>query len=233
MDDLTFRKAVYANPFTSDSDVIKAAKNDPKKQAFWQELKAMEKELHAAMNIPVPENLAQRLILRQSINEHKKEHNKRPWYLALAASAVLATILTVGMLNGGADKFTHDVYAHVDHMNYELSKSQTVNMNDMNSKLASFNGHIDGEIGEVLSANYCYLDKIRSLHLIIKGEHGLTSLFVVPESIGESMGSSFSNGIFEGASFLLESAKIIVVGENKSDVEKIENQARAAFTFSA
>jgi len=233
MDDLSFRKMVYADPFTNNSEVINAAKKDPKKQAFWNELKAMERELKAAMDIPVPDNLAERLILRQSISEYKKEHKKRPWYLALAASAVLASILSVGILTSGEDSFTKDVYAHVGHVDEELMKSPATNIHEMNSKLASFNGRINGEIGEVLSANYCYLDKIRSLHMIIRGKHGLTSLFVVPESIGESMSSSFSNGIFEGASFLLESAKIIVIGENKSDVEQIEANAKAALTFSA
>ena len=233
MDDLTFRKTVYAEPFTTNSDVIEAAKNDPKKQAFWDEIKSMETELQAAMNIPVPDTLAERLILRQTISEHKKEYKKRPWYLALAASVLLASVLSVSMIFTGDDKFTNDVYAHAEHVEHELMKSQKVDLNAINNKLASFNGQVNGDIGEVLSANYCYLDKIKSLHMIIRGEHGLTSLFVVPEAITQGMSSSFSNGIFEGASFLLESAKIIVVGENKSDVQELEHLAKSALLFSA
>jgi hypothetical protein len=233
MDDLTFRKTVYAEPFTKDPSVIEAASKDAKKQAFWNEIKVMEAELQAAMNIPVPENLAEKLILRQSLSAHKSASQKRPWYIALAASVVFASVLTFGMLNTGSDKLTNDVFAHIDHVNTELMKSARVDANSVNDKLASFNGQVDGDLGEVVSANFCYLDKIKSLHLIIRGENGLTSLFVVPDSISDSISKTFSNATYKGASFLLESAKVIIVGENKNDVELLEQRAKQAMSFSA
>lgn len=233
MDDLTFRKTVYAEPFTKDPAVIEAAAKDQKKQAFWNELKTMEMELQAAMNVQVPEHLAEKLILRQTLSEHKSATQKRPWYLALAASVVFASVLSFSMLNSDANQLSDDVLAHMDHVDVELMKSARVDINAVNDKLASFNGQVDGELGEVVSANYCYLDKIKSLHVIIRGENGLTSLFVVPDSITDSISKTFSNATYQGASFLLESAKVIVVGENKSDVERLEQRARQAMSFSA
>lgn len=233
MDDLTFRKTVYADPFTMDPAVIEAASKDSKKKAFWDEIKAMEVQLQTAMNIPVPENLAERLILRQTLSQHKSDSQKRPWYIALAASVVFASVLSFGMLNSGNSKLTDDVFAHMSHMDVELNKSAQVDINTVNDKLASFNGQVNGDLGEVVSANYCYLDKIKSLHVILRGENGLTSLFVVPNSITDTIGKSFSNATYQGASFLLESAKVIVIGENRSDVERLEQRAKQAMSFSA
>ncbi|MFT6269157.1 MAG: hypothetical protein ACJAVV_001981 [Alphaproteobacteria bacterium] len=233
MDDLTFRKAVYAEPFTTDPAVLDAAAQDPKKQAFWKGIKAMENELKAAMQIPVPENLAEKLILRQSLSEHNSHSQKRPWYLALAASVVFASVLTIGMLNTGNNKLTNDVFAHMSHVDVEIMKGIPVGPNTINDKLASFNGQVNGDLGEVVSANYCYLDKIKSLHLIIRGENGLTSLFVVPDSITESLSDTFNNATYEGVSFLLNSAKVIVVGENKADVQLLEKRAKQAMSFTA
>lgn len=234
MDDLSFRKAVYADPFTKDRAVIDAALQDPKKQAFWDELKQMETQLQQAMNIPVPENLAERLILRQSLKQHEKTQQKRPWYLALAASVLLASVVSFNMISGSdGSKFENDVFAHMEHVNIELMKSGEVDMNAVNAKLASFNGSVDESIGDIASANYCYLDKIKSLHVIIRGERGLTSLFVVPDSITESVSDTFSNASFQGAAFLLESAKIIVVGEDSQAVEDIKARAKSSLRFSA
>lgn len=233
MDDLTFRKTVYAEPFTKDPEVIEAASKDQKKQAFWDELKAMEIELQAAMNVQVPEHLAEKLILRQTLSEHKSVTQKRPWYIALAASVVFASVLSFSMLNSSGNQLSDDVLAHMSHVDFELMKSAQVDINTVNDKLASFNGQVDGELGEVVSANYCYLDKIKSLHVIIRGENGLTSLFVVPDSITDSISKTFSNATYQGASFLLESAKVIVVGENRSDVERLEQRAKQAMSFSA
>lgn len=234
MDDLSFRKAVYADPFTKDQAVIDAAQQDANKKNFWDELKAMENELQQAMNIPVPENLAERLILRQSLTEHKSTEQRRPWYLALAASVVLASVVSFNMLSGiDSTKFENDVFAHMHHVDYELAKSGEVDMNAVNAKLASFNGSVDGNIGDIVAANYCYLDKIKSLHVIIRGEEGLTSLFVVPDSITESISESFSDASFKGAAFLLESAKIIIVGESDEQVENLKARAKSSLSFSA
>lgn len=193
----------------------------------------MEADLKAAMNIPVPENLAEKLILRQSLTEHKNHSQKRPWYLALAASVVFASVLSIGMLNTGSSSLTQDVLAHMSHINAEIVKSGQVDMLTVNDKLASFNGQINGDLGEVVSANYCYLDKIKSLHLIIRSQNGLTSLFVVPDSITESLSKSFSDATYEGASFLLNSAKVIVVGQNKLDVQQLQARAQQTMSFAA
>jgi hypothetical protein len=233
MDDLNFRKAVLAEPFTKDPQVIEAAKNDSQKKAFWVEIQAMENDIAEVMKIPVPENLAERLILRQSIKQHDTVTKQRPWYLALAASVVFAAVLGVSMMSGGPNKLENDVFAHMDHVEVELMKSAQVDLNAVNGKLASFNGQVNDGIGEIVSANYCYLDKIKSLHVIVRGENGLTSLFVVPDSITESISDTFTNATFKGASFLLESAKIIVVGENADDVEQLERNAKASMSFSA
>ena len=106
-------------------------------------------------------------------------------------------------------------------------------MNAVNAKLASFNGSVDESIGNIVSANYCYLDKIKSLHVIIRGERGLTSLFIVPDSITASVSDTFSNASFQGAAFLLESAKIIVVGDDSQSVEDIKARAKSSLRFSA
>jgi len=233
MDDLTFRKTVYAEPFTNDPAVIEAASKDITKQAFWDEIKAMEIQLQSAMDIPVPENLAEKLILRQSLSEHKTATQKRPWYLALAASVVFASVLSFTISNTTSDKLAQDIYTHMQHLDVEIMRSAQVDINSVNDKLASFNGQVKGNLGEIISANYCYLDKIKSLHMIVRGENGLTSLFVMPDSITESIGDSFNNATYQGASFLVKSAKIIVIGENKSDVERLEQRAKQAMLFSA
>lgn len=233
MDDLTFRKAVYAEPFTTNPAVIEAATHDPKKQAFWDAVKTMENDLKSAMEIPVPENLAEKLILRQSIQEHRSHSQKRPWYLALVASVVFASVLTIGMLKTDNGKLTDNIFAHMSHVDIEMMNSTQIGSSTINEKLASFNGQVNGYLGEVVSANYCYLDKIKSLHLIIRGENGLTSLFVVPDSITESLSKTFNNATYKGTSFLLNSAKVIVVGENQADIEQLQQRAKQAMSFTA
>ncbi|MFC4698831.1 DUF3379 family protein [Glaciecola siphonariae] len=232
MDDITFRRTIYSDPFTQDPEVIEAAKADPKKHAFWEEIRSMESALQEAMDIPVPEDLADKLILRQSLSDYKQTKQRRPWYMALAASVVLASVLTVGIMTQPSGNLAADVFAHMSHMEYELNKGGNVDLAMVNDKLAAYNGQISDGIGEIISANYCYLDSIKSLHMIIKGENGLASVFVLPSQASKGVDESFSNDEYSGASFLLESAKVIVVGENTSQVNELTSKAKQLLSFS-
>lgn len=233
MDDLTFRRTVYADPFTKDPEVIKAAKQDPEKQAFWDDIRAMENDLQAAMNVSVPENLAEKLLLKQTMTEHNKQKRQRPWYLAIAASVALAAIVSVAVLRAFPADLANDALAHVEHMSAEVAKYGPVDMQAVNVKLASYNGAVEDGLGEIVSANYCYLNKIRSLHLIVQGSEGLLSLFVVPEEKTNKVDDRFSNEEHVGTSFLLESARIIVVGENEEEVGYFADKAKQYMRFSA
>jgi secreted PhoX family phosphatase len=160
MDELSFRRTIYAEPNTTDPDIIQAAKDDPAKQVFWDEVKAMDAQLAQAMSIPVPENFADKLILRQGMDEFSQKRQKRPWYIALAASVAMVVGVSYVTLFAGNNGLANDIYAHINHeyMNKEIAMTgQHVSQNVINEKMATFNGVLSGEIGDVLSANYCYL----------------------------------------------------------------------------
>ncbi len=234
MDELTFRRTIYAEPNTTDPDILQAAKDDPAKQAFWDEVKVMDDQLLQAMNIPIPENLADKLILRQGMNEFTQKRRKRPWYIALAASVAMFLGVSYMTLFASNSGLVNDVFAHVTHeyMAKEIAMSRpNITQEVLNEKITTFNGTLAEEIGEVVSANYCYLNTIRSLHMIVKGEKGLLSLFVVPQSLSEDVKEEFSNDKLVGTSFLLASMKIIIVGNDREDVAQLRQVAQSSLRF--
>ncbi len=234
MDELSFRRTIYAEPNTSDPDIIQAAKDDPAKQAFWDDVKATDAQIAQAMNISVPENFADKLILQQGMNEFTQTRQKRPWYIAMAASVAMVVGISYMTLFAGNNGLANDVFAHVSHeyMAKELAmSSKNVTQQVLNEKMTSFNGALSEDIGEVVSANYCYLNAIRSLHMIVKGERGLLSLFVVPQSQSQDLKEEFSNDELVGTSFLLASAKIIIVGSDREDVSQLQKVAQNSFKF--
>jgi hypothetical protein len=182
----------------------------------------------------VPENFADKLILRQGMDEFSQKRQKRPWYIALAASVAMVVGVSYVTLFAGNNGLANDIYAHINHeyMNKEIAMTgQHVSQNVINEKMATFNGVLSGEIGDVLSANYCYLGTIKSLHMIIKGKTGLINLFVVDNNNSKELKEDFSTNGLVGTSFLLQSAKIIIVGDDKEQVSHLQTAAQSAFRF--
>ena len=93
MDELEFRRRIYADPETTDSDVVEAAKEDESKRSFWNEQKQFDKQLKQALKVDVPEDLASKLIWQQSADEFTRYKRRSRWYLAMAASVAF----TVGI----------------------------------------------------------------------------------------------------------------------------------------
>ncbi|MGQ8366812.1 DUF3379 family protein [Glaciecola sp. 1036] len=232
MDDLTFRRTVYADPFTQDKEVIQAAQDDPKKQAFWEEVKEMESAIEQAMNIPVPDNLSEKLLLKQSIGQEKKEQKRKRWVYGMAASVAVTAMLSFSYMRYGTS-ISATALTHIDHADYEVANYGPVDLQTVNAKLVNFNGHLENGLDNMLSANFCYLNTVKSLHIIVQGKEGLLSLFILPQDVTDPIDAQFSNEELSGVSFLLESTRLLVVGENEEEINSLAESAKQLLSFSA
>ena len=76
MDDLQYRRSIYADPASLDDDILAAQNADPSKKRLAEELILFDEKIKEAMNIPVPDDLCNKLLLRQSFASHQQEKRK-------------------------------------------------------------------------------------------------------------------------------------------------------------
>ncbi|MEW6983319.1 DUF3379 family protein [Colwelliaceae bacterium 6471] len=216
MDDLQFRRSIYADPNSTDKDVRTAQREDPSKDNFAKEIQKLDKKISAALDVPVPEDLYNNLILRQTLSSHQQQKRKTRVQLALAASVAFAIGLTMNsMLFSSAYSNLGDyALAHVYHEADYFSNNDEakVSLASLNEKMASFDGSFTSSIGKLLSADYCHFDGRKSLHLVFQGETDVVAVFVVPQSKDLIFESEFSDNKLNGASTKFARANVIVVG---------------------
>ena len=58
MDELEFQKRVLAQPNDLDSELKELANEDPQRAQFIKDSEAFDEQIKAALNVPVPEDLA-------------------------------------------------------------------------------------------------------------------------------------------------------------------------------
>ena len=223
MDDLLFRRSIYADPKTNDPDVNAAKDADPTRQKFAQEVEQLDQKIFQALNVDVPEGLSEKLILRQSLASHQKQKKSGRIKLALAASVAFAIGITVNHL-----QFSHAftsvgdyAIAHTEHEAHYFSNEDeaTVSLASLNKKMASFNGQFSGEMGELLMADFCRFDGMKSLHLIFKGKTSPVNVYVLPENEHLFMSKSFANDKFNGLVNNFKNSHIIVVGDKSESLK--------------
>ena len=234
MDELEFRRRIYADPETTDSDVVEAAKADESKRSFWNEQKQLDKQFKQALKVEVPDDLASKLIWQQSADEFTRYKRRSRWYVAMAASVAFTIGIGLTMwyhqpLSIGGQALAHMQYAEMEHAHSLLP----VDLNIVNAKLASFGGSLSEMLDGIEVANYCHLSTVRSLHLIVNTPQGKMSVFVVPQRGDISVPSEFEDSQYHGESIKMRRANVMVVGDKGADLSEMKKAVSERIQFSA
>lgn len=234
MDELEFRRRIYADPNTTDSDVVEAAKADNSKRDFWNEQKQLDTQLKQAAKVEVPEDLVNKLIWQQSADEFNRYKRKSRWYMALAASVAFTVGIGFTMWYHQPVSLGGQALAHMQYAETERAHTfSPVNLEMVNAKLASFGASFTDDIGNVEVANYCHLSTVRSLHLILDTPEGKMSVFIVPERSDIRVPAEFEDKQYRGESLTLQHASIMVVGDKHADLENMKKSVADRIRFSA
>ena len=234
MDELEFRRRIYADPETTDSDVVEAAKADDNKRHFWNEQKQLDKQLKQALKVDVPEDLANKLIWQQSADEFTRYKRRSRWYLAMAASVAFTVGIALTMWHHKPLSIGGQALAHMQYADMEQAHSLLpVDLNMVNAKLASFGASFNEMLDGVEVANYCHLSTVRSLHLIVDTPQGKMSVFVVPERGDVTVPSEFADKQYRGESLKLQRANVMIVGDKDADLSEMKEAVAKRIQFSA
>ncbi len=236
MDDLQFRRSIYADPTSIDQDIIAAQKADPAKKQLAQELCQFDAKLKQAMKVSVPDDLCNKLLLRQTLASHQQEKRKTRIHLALAASVAIVAGLVVNYLQFSSSYTNLGDYAlaHVYHEQEYFSNDDNarVSLTSLNKKMTTFNGSFSGSVGELISAGYCRFDGMKSLHLVFQGLTDTVTVFVVPKKEHLSFTDKFSDENLQGESLRFEHANILVVADKNESLSQWERTINDNITWS-
>lgn len=235
MDELEFRRTLFADPNCTDEKILQAISQDPKKRDFYNELKKLDKSMLQASQVKVPDDLVHKLIMRQTMQTYKESKVRNRIQLAMAASIAFVVGITFTMWQQqNLLNLADQAIAHVYHEgSYALDAQDNVSLQQVNAKLAQFGGEFTEELGRVYYANFCDFENVRSLHMVMQSEHGKVSVFIIPhDDTHNADGSAHARG-YQSQAMDVNRASIIVVGEEGTNIQEMKEQLKRKIHFSA
>ncbi|WP_158678933.1 DUF3379 family protein [Pseudoalteromonas sp. T1lg75] len=231
MDELEFRRRLLAQPHDKDKALLEYAQQSPERLALVNELKSFDKELQQAMQVPVPESLADKIILRQSMSDDGSDvcvpmprSVKRPWYLALAASIAIVFSVALYQLNSPTLTIGEHALAHVYHEIDSLESQDRLDMATVNARLSELGGQLSALPGEVTYARFCRFKGQKSLHLVFESDFGPMTVFIVPTN-NEYLGDNyFSDQRFAGRVSHFPQGDAILVAAAKAPIDEYQSR---------
>jgi len=216
MDDILFRHTAIATPSDKSKEFLDTVEENEQNKALVKEAKAFDVQLQSMLKVPVPENLADKILLEQSflIENDKKSSNR--WHIAIAASVAFIIGISLPSISSFTEP-TPDMGTvainHVIQEYYMTSKiDEKATMPMINAKLASYGGKLTSDLANVTFVNFCDFKGIKALHMVMKGEKGPVAVFVVPGDAGFIEKAEFHNHDLKGMTEKMGKSDIVIDG---------------------
>lgn len=233
MDELKFRREAYENPNNQEVDFLQAMGESKERLAFIKDLKQLDQQIEAALKIDVPEGLEAKLLLNQQLQQHQAQRRKTGFTLALVASIAFIAGASFSLLRLGPVDLGQHALAHVYHETMAMQVENDISFNTINAQLAAMNtlpnARFTEQPGRVLFSTYCDFQGVKSIHLVIQGEQGKVTLFIVPVEERMVLEESFADNRYLGIGFTADNAYMLLVAENHKDLDHITHEIKQSF----
>ena len=246
MDELEFRKRLYANPNTPDQELLDAAQNNPELQKILDETQELEADVTQLLSsVAAPQGLRDQLLNIPSQAESETATTVFPdraaanssyfQYYAVAATLLLAVGVTFSlMFNSGPSSaeiaFGNEVIQHLYVDEAEINAitagtdSSILAMPVINQAMADSGTrlvNVDFLQGiPVRMAKPCpVLPAYQSAHLVIQGSQGAVSIIVVNNS-PVNLEYTIRDDRFEGVVVPMGEGNMILLGETDENLDQ-------------
>ena len=233
MDELSFRRRIYADPNDNGTDITAACQQDKQKAKFKAEMLEFDKLLQDSLQVDVPDNLTERILLGQSIDFQHKQKRKHRWHLAMAASVAFAVGITFQMVGVSPryDTLGDHALAHLNAEIDHIPAVATYSQEQLNVKLAHFGGEMTQTVAPIKFANFCDFDGTTSLHLVLQSGDKDVTVFIVPADSGLKSSRQFSDMNYRGETIQTQSADMVIITEKDDSLEKWRNQLQKSIKW--
>lgn len=195
MNCLEFRRRNLVDPNDRDEAFVAHRRRCADCARFAAEVDTLDDKLLHALKVPVPEELATRIRLRQVIADEHDRRRLRPWQYALAASVLVSVVLSAffGWQVYSTDRYVERLRAamveHIQHEPQFLVGRVDTAADDLKRVLAAFGGEVVGDFATVNHAQICVLQNqnVPVAHSVLAGEHGpVTVLYLRGDPLAQA-----------------------------------------------
>ena len=230
---LAFRRAKLADPNRLSGQALAHLTGCPSCQAFARRIDANEKRLARALAVPVPDGLADRIVLGATGRRPSSPY--RLW--ALAATVLLTTGIGFAWLKRPPAEpqynFAASAIAHVKHEPESFTLIKDADPQRFATILTSFGADMRAPIGKVRYVKLCPVPGGTAWHIVFETEDGLVTLMLIPGQRPRG------RNLFEekdGMSALVRAAGqgcYVIVAETRAKVESTDRLLKQRINWTA
>ena len=184
MNCLSARRLISTDINQKNPELVEHLRGCASCKAFYDRQLKFDRTLTEAVEIDVPEGLADRILVEQRIHQKKTRDKKYRW-TAMAASIVL--VVSVGLI-GTLHSPPSIASAIVEHVKAEqmlLHGEGDIPLAELNTLLKPHGVRADASIGRAVHAGNCLIQGILGAHIVFAGINAPVTLIVMPHELND------------------------------------------------
>lgn len=234
MNGLQFRKQCIIDPDTPDMEFQQALETDENRH-FQEQCKEFDSKLADAFDVAVPDDLAQRIIDRNSAQKsaHSRGFTWSNWRPSLAAAASVAAtmVLAVSLLLRPQVAVSEMMIDHLYDDIKALHVRTVVADAELLHVLQHFNVGIErSSIGTLHYADVCDIDKTKGMHFVYDGASGPVTVIYLPGKDVKRL-QAISRDQYQGVIFPYQQGVMAIIGLMGEDVLQQKKKVQKALLW--
>ena len=180
MNELEFRRRLLTDPNDKTPDMQAYLRDNPALVAEVQRLRQLDHSVREAMQVPVPEGLESRILVRQSWT--KRAPKRLAWAASILLTISVASSVGYYVYDGQIRRsnLQTTLVELTDNALAKLDNTVRVDPNQVKSLISHIGAYLKDDLGTVYYAKKCNIQGQNAAHLIVAGEHGPITLFMLP-----------------------------------------------------
>jgi hypothetical protein len=228
MDCLEFRRLIGADPRTTDPAARAHLETCARCQDAYSRAQAFEARIANALNVAVPEGLADRVLLKQLTVERRRGGLRHGW-IALAAAAALVVAIGLWRLDRASTASLPALaVAHIEgHEKPALAYRDPIAAANVERAFADRGVALKSVPAGVSYVNKCPLGDWRTVHMVMPEGDQPVSVFYVANYHANGA-ENFQRGGFAGREVPLGDGTLLMLAANDAHFDALEHTWRNA-----
>lgn len=231
MNCLEFRRLIDTDPDSKDEEFLRHRAECESCAAFASRAARFSSTLSAAARIEAPENLASRVLLRQSFSNSRLRLSRRS-ALALAASVIVVAGLALSgtYLLRPEDPLAQEIFSRIRQASGSFESKTLLNREAVAEALAPIGLDFTGELEKVTYAGQLMVQGKPTGHVVLQGEWAPCTIFFIPDVNIES-GYVIRDDNLKGVVVPFDGGAIAIVGAPQESLAPVVERVRSAFRW--
>ena len=224
-----FKKLIGADPWSRESETLRARNSTPEFEAAAAEAEAFEEKLQSAVNVQAPSDLL--IDIKEITRQHSQSRNWMP--LALAASVLIA-VGAVGIIWKQSHQWDSVEAYLADHYPYDgpalvARATDFVDPQDVVKVMAKLDASVGQQLaGKIKFIKICPTPDGRGAHMVVSTEQGPMTIILMPKT-QVTDGEVIAFDQMQALMVSLEHGAAAIIGNQSQSIESLQALVKESF----